>query len=174
MYLFFKISCNSFFWKKKSQIFVCLRLFLRVKFLRFWCLHKYLMNIFLQIIWSVLELHNWFTFFSILFVCLAESFYSSIMDHQLLHQISVQANLILASTNPQCNKRSFIKLPVQCMKITSSKHYTNCFLIWHSEQFMLTKCSELVIFMYLTGNSILLSYFGLVDARIRAWEETRK
>ena len=35
---------------------------------------------------------------------------------------------------------------------------------------MYTTCSELVVFMYGTGKSMdnLLSYFGLVDARIRA------
>ena len=39
--------------------------------------------------------------------------------------------LILASTNPQYDKRLFIDLPVQYMKTTSSKHvvYTNCFYI---------------------------------------------
>ena len=38
--------------------------------------------------------------------------------------------LILASTNPQYDKRLFIDLPVQYMKITSSEHvvYINCFL----------------------------------------------
>ena len=50
--------------------------------------------------------------------------------------------------------------------------HTNCFLflIWHSEQFMHTTCSELVIFMYWTGKSMnnLLSYCGLLDVRINA------
>ena len=37
--------------------------------------------------------------------------------------------LILASTNPQYDKRLFIDLPVQYMKTTSSEHvvYINCF-----------------------------------------------
>ena len=52
---------------------------------------------------------------------------------------------------------------------------TQCFLFlfWHSEQFMYTTCSDLVIFMYWTGNSMnnLLSYCGLVDARISASEK---
>ena len=62
------------------------------------------------------------------------------------------------------------------MITTSSEHvvYTNCFLFlfWNSEQFMYTTCSELVVFMYWTRNSMnnLLSYFGLVDARISASE----
>ena len=38
--------------------------------------------------------------------------------------------LIFASTNPQYDKRLFIELQVQYMKIASSEHvvYTNCFL----------------------------------------------
>ena len=42
-----------------------------------------------------------------------------------------------------------------------------------SEQFMYTACSELVVFMYWTGKSMsnLLSYCGLVDARISASEK---
>ena len=96
--------------------------------------------------------------------------------------------LILASTNPQYDKRLSIELPVQYMKIPSLKHgenmrrtwgehvvYKNCFLFlfWHSEQFMYTTCSELVVFMYWTGKSMnnLLSYCGLVDARISASEK---
>ena len=42
------------------------------------------------------------------------------------------------------------------------------FLFWHSEQFMYTTYSELVVFMYWTGKPMnhLLSYCGLVDVRI--------
>ena len=38
------------------------------------------------------------------------------------------------------------------------------------KQFMYTTCSEIVVFMYGIGKSMnnLLSYCGLVDARIRA------
>ena len=38
--------------------------------------------------------------------------------------------LILASTNPQYDKRLFVDLPVQYMKSTSSEHvvFINCFL----------------------------------------------
>ena len=57
------------------------------------------------------------------------------------------------------------------MKTTNSEHvvYINCFLFLHTKLFMYT-CSELVVFMYRTGKSMynLLSYCGLVDARIRA------
>ena len=85
--------------------------------------------------------------------------------------------LILASTNPQYDKRLSIELGVQYIKTTSSEHvvYKNCFLFlfWHSEQFMYTTSSELAIFMYWTCNSMnnLLLYCGLVDARITASEK---
>ena len=44
---------------------------------------------------------------------------------------------------------------------------------WRDKQFMYTTCSELAIFMYWTCNSLnnLLSYCGLVDARISASEK---
>jgi hypothetical protein len=79
--------------------------------------------------------------------------------------------LIFASTNPQYDNRLFFKSPVQYMTIPNSEHvvYTNCFSFWYSEQF--TTCSELGIFMYWTGDSNLLSYCGLVEARISASEK---
>ena len=48
-----------------------------------------------------------------------------------------------------------------------------CFCTENSEQFMYTTCSELVVFMYWTHNSmnILLPYFGLIGARISASEK---
>ena len=81
--------------------------------------------------------------------------------------------LILASTNPQYDKRLSIELPLQYMKTPSLEHvvYTNSFFV-----FILTfrttyvlpmcsPCSELG-----AGNSMnnLLSYCGLDDAKIRA------
>ena len=64
------------------------------------------------------------------------------------------------------------------VKITSSEHvmYINCSEFQTKtklKQFMYTTCSELVIFMYWTRNSMnnLLSYCGLVDARISASEK---
>ena len=74
--------------------------------------------------------------------------------------------LILASTNPQSDKRLFIDLPVQYIKLTSSEHVV-------TEQFMYTTCSELVVFMYWTRNSMnnLLSECELVDGRISASEK---
>ena len=58
--------------------------------------------------------------------------------------------LILASTNPQYDKRLFIELQVQYMKIASSEHgvYINCSECKNKKQFMYTTCSELVIFKY--------------------------
>ena len=81
--------------------------------------------------------------------------------------------LIFASTNPQYDDRLFI-VHENCKLRIPAEHvvYTNCFLFlfWYSEQFMYTTCSELGIFMYWTCNSMnnLLSYCGLVDAKIRA------
>ena len=65
---------------------------------------------------------------------------------------SLSDALILASTNPQYDKILFIDLPVQYMKTTSSEHvvYINCFLFWHSEQFLNTTCSELVVTLWVT------------------------
>ena len=78
--------------------------------------------------------------------------------------------LILASTNPQYDKRLFIELQVQYMKIPSSEHvvYINCSECQNQKKFVYTTCSELVVFMYWTRNSMnnLLSYCWLVDARI--------
>ena len=59
------------------------------------------------------------------------------------------------------------------MKITSSEHveYIDCSECQNKnkKQFMYTTCSELVVFMYRAGKSMnnILSYCGLVDARIR-------
>ena len=60
------------------------------------------------------------------------------------------------------------------MKTTSSEHvvYINCSECQNKneKQFVYTTSSELVVFMYWNGISMnnLLSYCGLVDARIRA------
>ena len=93
---------------------------------------------------------------------------------------SLSEALILVSTNAQYDK---IELPVQHMEILSSEHVENMLrtscvhkLFWMSKQKekticvhnMFSKCSELGIFMYWTGNSMnnLSPYCGLVDARI--------
>ena len=98
--------------------------------------------------------------------------------------------LILASTNPQYDKRLSIELPVQYMKIPSFEHGENMRRTWCLQKlffvFVLTfrttyvhnmfypcslndLCLELSC-KYWTGNSMnnLLSYCGLVDAKIRA------
>jgi len=89
--------------------------------------------------------------------------------------------LILASTNPQYDKRLSIESPVQYMKTTSSEHEENmlCLQLFFFV-FVLTFrtiyvhnvfswSSENVVFMNWTGNSMnsLSSYCGLVDARIK-------
>ena len=90
---------------------------------------------------------------------------------------SVLEALILASANPQYNKRLFIDLPVQYMKTISSEHvvYINFFECQNKtkQKIMCTTCSELVVFMYWTGKLMnnLLSYCGLVDARKSAPEK---
>ena len=63
------------------------------------------------------------------------------------------------------------------MKTTTSEHvvYIDCFECQNKnkKQFMYTTCSELVVFMYWARNSMnnLLSYYGLVIARISASEK---
>ena len=90
---------------------------------------------------------------------------------------SLSEAFILTSTNPQYDKRLFIDLPVQHMKTTNSEHvvYINCSECQNKnkKQFVYTTCTELAIFIYGTRNSInnLLSYCGLVDARISASEK---
>ena len=63
------------------------------------------------------------------------------------------------------------------MKIPSSEQvvYINCSECQNKnkKQLVYTICSELVVFMYWTRNSMnnLSSYYGLVDARISASEK---
>ena len=92
-------------------------------------------------------------------------------------QVNLCQKVIFASTNPQYDNRMFIELQIQYLH-ENYKHksrlehvaYTNCFLFWHSEQFVYTTCSELGFFLYWTCNSMInqLSYCGLVNARINA------
>ena len=60
---------------------------------------------------------------------------------------SLSKPLILASTNPQYDKRLFIDLPLQYMKTTTSEHvvYINC---QNNKKILYTTCSDLAIFMY--------------------------
>ena len=93
---------------------------------------------------------------------------------------SLSEALIFASTNPQYDDRLFIELQVQYMKIRSSNLGRTCcvqklFFTFRAIYVhnMFSPCSELGIFMYWTCNSMnnLLSYCGLVDARISASEK---
>ena len=74
------------------------------------------------------------------------------LDQKYLHTGKFFSEaLILASTNPQYDKRLFIELQLQNMKILSSEHvYINCSECQNKnkKQFMYTTCSELVVFMY--------------------------
>ena len=67
---------------------------------------------------------------------------------------SLSEALIFASTNPQYDNRLFIELRVQYMKNPCEEHAlcTNCFLFLHSEQFMYTTCSKLVVFTFHVSN----------------------
>ena len=75
---------------------------------------------------------------------LEKSLFASIWKHILTGK-SFSVALILASTNLQYDKRFFIELQVQYIKITSSEDvvYTNCSECQNKKQFMYTKCSEL-------------------------------
>ena len=78
--------------------------------------------------------------------------------------------LIFASTDPQYDNGLFIELPDQYIKIVfffflvlTFRTINVCNMFW--------ECSELAISMYWTGINNLLSYCGLVDARISASEK---
>ena len=71
---------------------------------------------------------------------------------------SMSEALIFASTNPQCDNRLFIELPVQYMKIPSSEHgenigrtlvehvvYISCSEWQNKKQFVYTTCSHHVL-----------------------------
>ena len=83
--------------------------------------------------------------------CDFEDFNLLLPDHSVTGK-SFSEELILASTNPQYDKRLFIELEVQYMKILSSEHavYINCSESQNKnkKQFVYTICSELAIFMY--------------------------
>ena len=51
--------------------------------------------------------------------------------------------------------------------------YKNCFLFWHSKQFLYTTCSKLLFFLYWCQFSMnnLLSCYGLIDSRMSASEK---
>ena len=84
---------------------------------------------------------------------------------------SLSEALILASTNPKYDKRLFTELPVFS---TRKLHVQNMLCtqivlnVKTKTKWNLCTCSELVVFLYWTGNSMnnLFSYCGLVVARI--------
>ena len=145
-------------WYKDNAYFRTHHLFLRIK----WILRSRIASVCCILTFQ----HSSFVSLSAYHICTGKSF---------------SEVLILASTNPQYDKRLSIELPVQCMKIPSSEHCQNmlCTQIVLNvkpktkKQFVYktcSECSEIGIFMYWTGNSMnnLLSYCGLVDAKIRA------
>ena len=73
---------------------------------------------------------------------------------------SLSEALILASTNPQYDDRLFIELRVQYKKTTSTVHvvYANCFLFWHSEQFMYTTCSWHVLRLAFSCTELVIQW----------------
>ena len=70
--------------------------------------------------------------------------------------------LILASINPQYDKRLFTKLQAQYMKIARLEHvgYSDYFLLlfWHSERFMYTTCSEHVLSLQFLCNEVVIHW----------------
>ena len=91
--------------------------------------------------------------------CLADEFMvqGCLYNYYICTGKSFSEELILASTNPQYDKRLFIDLPVQYMKTTSSENvvYINCSECQNKnkiknkkKQFVYTTFSELVVFMY--------------------------
>ena len=90
--------------------------------------------------------------------------------HSFITGKSLSESLILASTNPQYDDRLNYKFSTWKLQGQNMMCTQIVFLFWHSEPFVYTTCSELGIFMYWTCNSVnnLLSYYGLVDARISA------
>jgi hypothetical protein len=137
--------------------------------------------------WEKIKENNFFSLYSFLFshlcyqkslnICPAVSY----LYYYTYSNYNVQVNffsegLILVSTNLQYDKRLFIELRVQYMKIPSSEHVENMlctqivFLFWHSIQLCSLHILCLLIFMYWTRYSMnnLWSYFGLIDTRISA------
>ena len=82
-----------------------------------------------------------------------------LFSHQLTHNMTKYCSLIY----------QFSTWKLQAEDMLSTK-IVFLYSFWHSEQFMYTTCSELVVFMYWTGKSMnnILSYCGLVDVRINA------
>jgi hypothetical protein len=94
-------------------------------------------------------------------------FWSSILCKRRLYKLgctgkSVSKALIVESVNPQYDKKN-----------TSWQHvvYKNCFLFWHSKQYLYTTCCQLVFFMEFNEQSAVILWAGLSDARMRTSEK---
>ena len=96
-------------------------------------------------------------------------------EHYFCTGQSFSETLVLESTNSQYDKRLFIELQVQYMKIASSEHgvYMNCSECQNKKQFVHKTFSVIAFFMYWFRNSMKnqSSYCRLVDAKIRASEK---
>ena len=68
--------------------------------------------------------------------------------------ISVSEALILESVNPQYDERLFIDFP----EITSSEHVVckYCFECQNKKQFLYTSCCELVFFLEINEQSLVI------------------
>ena len=99
----------------------------------------------------------------------------SISDERHLYHSCISAVSQLHQLTHNMTKDCSLNYKFSTWKLQA--HNLNCVhklffvcLFWNSEQCMYATCSELVIFMYWACNSMsnLLSYFGLVHARIIA------
>jgi hypothetical protein len=81
---------------------------------------------------------------------------------------SISEALNFASTNPQYDKRLFIELPLQYMKIPSSEHGENTRRTWPGENMLCTQmvfcfdiqnnlCKQIVLLMFYSCSSHVLS-----------------
>ena len=66
--------------------------------------------------------------------------------------------LSFVTTNPQYDKRLFIELQVQYIKIPSSEHVVFFDLFWHSVQFMYTTCSQHVLSLEFSCTELVIQW----------------
>ena len=86
---------------------------------------------------------------------------------------SFSEGLILASTNPQYDKRLFIDFPVLTWKLQAQNILCTQIVLNVKTKKKTICVHNIEVFMYWTGKSInnLLSYCGLVDTRISPSEK---
>ena len=116
---------------------------------------------FLKVEWSTFFTSNEWSFCFVLFILQVNIFQKHLFFHQLTHSLTKDCSLNY--------EFSTWKLQAQNMLCK----YINCSECQNKKQFVYTTCSELVVFMYWTRNSMnnLLSNCGLVDGRISASEK---